>query len=305
MAMNPADRAVEFKYLIVNDIDRKYGLWVNTVGYQPIRPNTPYPLRDHPSDYFFNTRQGRVLHEYQLVYITRGRGSFASAHTPETAVEKGHLIILFPERWHTYHPAPQTGRDEYYIGFEGSVIDRLVQGGFLSPENPVHEVGINAELVSLFTRALEIAEADKIASRQYLVGIVLHTLGMILSISKNKRFETGDVDQKIEQAKIIMSERVCQEMDVKELAQRLNVSYSLFRKAFKNYTGYAPTKYFQELKLRKAKQLLVETSASVKEIIFQLGYRSTEHFFALFKEHTGLTPLEYRSFGRGTHPPEG
>ena len=34
---------LEFKYLIVNDMDRKFGLWVNTVGYQSIPPDSPYP----------------------------------------------------------------------------------------------------------------------------------------------------------------------------------------------------------------------------------------------------------------------
>ena len=32
---------LEFKYLIVNDMDRKFGLWVNTVGYQSIPPDSP------------------------------------------------------------------------------------------------------------------------------------------------------------------------------------------------------------------------------------------------------------------------
>ena len=43
---------LEFKYLIVNDMDRKFGLWVNTVGYQSIPPDSPYPLKEHPSGYF-------------------------------------------------------------------------------------------------------------------------------------------------------------------------------------------------------------------------------------------------------------
>lgn len=52
---------LEFKYLIVNDMDRKFGLWVNTVGYQSIPPDSPYPLKEHPSGYFFNAEKGRVL----------------------------------------------------------------------------------------------------------------------------------------------------------------------------------------------------------------------------------------------------
>ncbi len=35
---------LEFKYLIVNDMDRKFGLWVNTVGYQSIPPDSPLPV---------------------------------------------------------------------------------------------------------------------------------------------------------------------------------------------------------------------------------------------------------------------
>ena len=287
MTKNYNDLGVEFKYLIVNDMDQKFGLWVNTVGFQSIQPDSPYPLKDHPSGYFFNAQKGRVLREYQLVYITKGRGLFSSETTPE-------------KQGHTYHPYRQTGWNEYYIGFEGPVIDNLMKGGFLSKDNQVLEVGLNEELVSLFSRALEIAEADKISSQQYLGGIVLHIVGMILSISKNKIFEVGDVDQKIEQAKIIMNENVFKDIDPEELAMKLNISYSWFRKVFKDYTGYAPAKYFQELKLRKAKQLLVGTSQSVKEISFMLDYKSTEHFFSLFKKRTGFTPLEYRSFGRET-----
>lgn len=289
------DLGVEFKYLIVNDMDRKYGLWANTVGFQSIQPNSPYPLRDHPSGYFFNTQKGRVLREYQFVYITKGRGVFASENTPEKPLCRGRLIVLFPGQWHTYHPYRQTGWNEYYIGFEGPVIDNLMKNGFLSKDNQVLEVGLNEELVSLFSRALEIAEADKISSQQYLAGIVLHMMGMILSVSKNKIFEIGDIDQKIEQAKIIMNENVFNNIDPEELAMRLNISYSWFRKVFRDYTGYAPAKYFQELKLRKAKQLLLSTSQSVKEISFMLAYKSTEHFFASFKKRTGFTPLEYGS----------
>ncbi len=294
------DLGVDFKYLIVNDMDQKFGLSVNTVGFQSIVPNSPYPLKDHPSGYFFNAQKGRILREYQFVYITKGRGLFTSDSTPETQICKGRLMVLFPGQWHTYHPLIHTGWNEYYIGFEGEIIDNIVKNSFLSPEKQILEVGLNEELVNLFSRAIEVAETDKISSQQYLAGIVLHMLGMILSISKNKIYEIGDMDQKIEQAKIIMNENVFKDVDPEELAMKLNISYSWFRKIFKDYTGYAPAKYFQELKLRKAKQLLVGTSQSVKEISYQLNYTSTEHFFSLFKKRTGFTPLEYRSFGRET-----
>lgn len=292
------DTGMELKYLIVNDKDRSFGLSINTVGYQSIRPNSPYPVRNHPSGYFFNAQKGRVLREYQLLYITKGQGSFASDDTSDRQVGKGHLIVLFPGQWHTYKPDTATGWNEYYIGFEGTMADQLVRNSFLTKDNQVLDIGLNEELAMLFSRALEVAEEDKTASQQYLAGIVLHMIGLVLSVSRNNVFEKDNVSEKMEQAKIIMNENLCREIDPEQLAARLNLSYSWFRKAFKDYTGYAPAKYFQELKMRKAKQLLVGSTHSVKEICFMLGYTSTEHFSNLFKKHAGITPLKYRAFGR-------
>jgi AraC-like DNA-binding protein len=285
------DMGTRFKYLISNDKDRKFGLWVNTVGFERIPPNSSYPLKTHPLGYFFNPQKGRVLHEYQLLYITKGKGLFASENMPEKQIGKGSLILLFPGQWHTFRSLNETGWNSYYIGFEGIMIDNLLNEGFLSKEKPLLEVGLNEELVSLFSRAFEVAEADKISSQQYLAGIVMLLIGSILSITKNKN---NYVNQKIEQAKIIMTENVSKSVEPEKLATELNVGYSWFRKTFKDYTGFAPAQYFQILKLREAKHLLIESPYSVKEISFMLGYKSTNHFFSLFKKHFGATPLEYR-----------
>lgn len=291
---------IDFKYLIVNERDRKFGLSVNTVGFQAIAAGSPYPLTDHPNGYFFNALKGRVLREYQFLYITKGRGVLSIGEHQNIALTKGKLLVTFPGQWHSYQPSPDTGWNEYYIGFEGSMIDNIVSSEFLSEENQIMDVGFNEELVTLFTRAIEIAETDKISAQQYLAGIVMHIFGLISSISKNKIYEAGNVAQKIEQAKIIMNENIYKNIDTEELAAKLNISYSWFRKVFREYTGYAPAKYFQALKLRKAKHLLVSTSQSVKEISYLLGYSSTEHFFGQFKKNTGYTPIEYRSYGRQT-----
>lgn len=292
------DLGIDYKYLVVNELDRKFGCYVNTVGFQSIKENSSYPVKGHPAGYYFNVEKGRILREYQLLYISKGQGYFSTHEVKNRKIDKGSLLLLAPGQWHTYYPDVATGWNEYYIGCEGKAIDNLFDYGFMLKENTVIEVGFNDELVKLYQQAIEIAKADKIASQQYLSGIVMYMLGMVLYLTKNRSFEVGDVEQKIARAKIIMYENLYREIDPEELAKKLNLSYSWFRKEFKNYTGYAPAKYFQELKIGKAKELLVGTSQSVKEIAFLLGYGSTEHFSTLFKKRTGYTPLEYRYYGR-------
>lgn len=298
--MHYNEQGANFKYLITNERDKLFGLCVNAVGFQAIKAGSAYPPRIHPEEYYFTTQKGRTLHEYQLVYITKGKGTFSSESTPEQEISKGQLLVLFPDEWHTYAPSTKTGWNEYYIGFEGEIANMLMRENFLAKEKQVLDIGINEELVSLFRRALEIAEADRTASQQYLSGIAMHIIGCLLSITQNKLYEEMDnAAQKIESAKIIMQENISKEIDAEELSAKLGLSYSWFRKVFKEYTGYSPAKYFQELKLRKAKQLLIESPLTIKEICYQLNYTSTEHFFTVFKKQTGYTPTEYRNIGRG------
>lgn len=288
------DFGIDFKYLLVSERDKKFGLTVNTVGFQPIPPNTLYPSTEHPKKYYFSPDKGRVLSEFQLLYISKGKGTFTSQTTKKQTVKKGQLIVLFPGYWHSYHPDTETGWNEYYIGFEGPIINNLVKNEFISPANPILDVGWNEELVNLYSTAIKIAKEKKKSSQQYLAGIVLHILGMVLSLSENKNFESNEYAQLIERAKIIMLENIFNVIDIQQLAQNLGTSYSWFRKAFKEYTGYPPAQYFQELKIRKAKELLAETNIPIKEIAYKLNFSSDGYFLSFFKKRVGCTPLEYR-----------
>lgn len=292
------DLGVDFKYLLVSDKDKKFGLTINTVGFQPIAPNTVYPSTDHPKSYYFRPDKGRVLSEYQFVYISKGKGTFISENTKRLNITKGQIIILFPGQWHSYSPNNEIGWNEYYIGFEGKIIDELVSNGFISSQNQVLDVGVNEDLVNLFSSAIKIAKEDKTASQQNLAGIVFNILGSILSLAQNKNFETKEYAQKIERAKVIMLENIHKNIDIQGLAKNLGVSYSLFRKEFKEYTGYAPAQYFQEIKLRNAKELLAETNLPIKEISYKLNFSSYEYFLSFFKKRVGFTPTEYRDSGR-------
>lgn len=112
--------SLHLKYLAVNPVDLKWGTAVNSVGFQEISPGMDYPPRDHPSRYIFSVDRGRVLQEYQLLYITEGKGLFfcdALGREKEFPVKSGMMFLLFPGEWHTYHPDEDTGWTSPIIRF--------------------------------------------------------------------------------------------------------------------------------------------------------------------------------------------
>ena len=81
---------------------------------------------------------------------------------------------------------------------------------------------------------------------------------------------------------------------MEKIAEELNVSYAWFRKAFKTYTGIAPNQYLLQLKIEKAKMLLLDDTKTIKEIAFGLNFESAFYFSKLFKEKIGISPELYR-----------
>ncbi len=98
----------------------------------------------------------------------------------------------------------------------------------------------------------------------------------------------------IEQAKKMIDHNAHQSIDMKELAENLYVSYSWFRKVFKEKTGEAPSEYHLNRRIEKACELLRETERSVREISEELGFKNQNYFSALFKRKTGASPSTYR-----------
>ena len=287
------------KYLINNCNDTLWGLTVNTIGCQHIEPNKPYPTQNHPYTYLFSTEKGRILDEYQFLYVSRGEGYFTSKNCKKTKIHAGNLFFLFPNEWHNFMPNKKTGWDEHWIGFKGENIDKLCENGFFSKSEPIFNIGYNNEILDLHNHALEAANEQKSGFQQILAGIVNHMLGIIYSRNKQSFFDEQKLTTKINEAKKIMRENFQSNISPVEIADKLCMSYSHFRKIFKEYTGYAPKQYVVELKINKSKELLTTTNMYLKEISYTSGFENVEYFCNLFKKNAGMSPSVYRNKTRG------
>ena len=297
--MSLTDINNESRYLISTEEDELWGLVVTSVGSQTISAKESYPPSSHPQGYFFNVDEGRVLSEYQLLYITDGQGIFTYGDSRESQlITEGKVFFLFPGVWHTYRPFANTGWKEYWIGFKGEVIDRIVGEGFFVNQAPVFNIGLNERIVDLYIKAFDIANEERSGFQQALGGIVMHLLGLMYYRQKSSVLHDEDIIGKVDKAKVVMRENVYENLSPQEVAERVGLGYSGFRKAFREYAGTSPAQYMKELKINEAKLLLATTNTTIKEISYHLKYDNPEYFSISFKRRTGKTPLEYRNFAR-------
>ena len=292
--------SIHLKYLPVSEADQLWGAVVHTAGYLETAPGEDYPPAGLPPRYSFSEGKGRVLQEYQLVYVTEGSGKFTSASLGKwVSVRKGSMFLLFPGEWHTYRPDKDTGWKEYWIGFSGTDIDIRVKDGFFTKDKPVHQIGLREEAVGLYRSAIETASGQKSGFQQLLGGIVLHLLGLAYSYARNEAFRSSNAGVTVSRAKALIDERY-KTITAEEVADSLCIGYSSFRKIFKAYTGMPPAKYILGVKMDRTKDLLVTSDLPIRDVALQMGFDNYEYFFTVFKRLTGLTPADYRALIRGT-----
>jgi len=283
-----------FKYLSVSEEENNWGFYLNVIGTSLIAPKTEYPSKAHPAGYYFNWSNGRILNEFQLNYITEGEGILENAFG-RFQIKPGTLMITFPEVWHRYRPVKKTGWVENYIGFDGSIARKLLKNQWFRPDQPLINCGIHEEFIDCFYKVFDLVRKEKPGFQYIASGLVIKLLGYIISYRKQRDFSGKHIESVIEEARFIMRQNIEQPTNIQELAKKLHIGYSYFRKMFKKYTGFSPRQYHIHLKIMQAKELLLISNKSIKEISFEMGFNSNYYFSRLFKSKVGISPSDFKN----------
>jgi AraC-like DNA-binding protein len=285
-----------FKYLNTGAVEEKWGLYVTTVGYLRIRPRQSYPNnKEHPKSHSFNWDKGRILNGYYLVFISKGEGIFESALTKACVITEGTCFFLYPGIWHRYKPKADSGWEEYWIGFKGYYSEKLMTAGFFKPSMPFISVGMNRELLLNLQKLLETVRASSAGYHQVAAGITLQILGLLNAATEKENNMDDPIRRLISKSIFILQESFDTPVNIEKLAKDLPMGYSTFRRAFKKITGSSPNQYLLDLRLNKAKDLLLSTKLNINEIADQTGFDSIYYFSKLFKKKNAGSPTSFRT----------
>jgi AraC-like DNA-binding protein/ligand-binding sensor protein len=98
----------------------------------------------------------------------------------------------------------------------------------------------------------------------------------------------------IRKAKQFIDERKGDDISMSDVAKVVNVSTFYFCKMFKKTTGLTFTEYLSQVRISKAKNLLLNPHMRVSEIAYEIGYQSLTHFNRTFHRIVGQSPTAYR-----------
>ena len=97
-----------------------------------------------------------------------------------------------------------------------------------------------------------------------------------------------------------IQDHFCEDLSIASLSEQFGFSPNYISNLLKQELGISYNKYISQLRMNRAKELLISTNQSVKEITSACGYYSQSHFTKLFIDHEGCTPTEFRKKSQET-----
>ncbi|MDA3731918.1 DNA-binding response regulator [Niameybacter massiliensis] len=98
----------------------------------------------------------------------------------------------------------------------------------------------------------------------------------------------------IEACKQYIEENIDKDLSLQTIAERVNMNPSYLSRLFKKECGENLSHYIQQIKIKKAKELIEKGKLKMTDISVKLGFYSPTYFTTYFKRVTGYTPQHYR-----------
>ncbi|MFC5649966.1 helix-turn-helix transcriptional regulator [Paenibacillus solisilvae] len=212
-------------------------------------------------------------------------------------LQAGDLYCRFPEASCTHYKAGQEEPELIYVEIGGPGAERLLGRAGFTRGNPIFRQAESARTDRALYSILELMmEApSQSASLPYLMQSLLYKLFADLI----HRREDGSGEQLPDCLRCGLTHMDLHApagITVREAAEAAGVNRSHFTAEFTRRMGITPAAYLTRSRINQAKRLLAETTASVTEIAYAVGYPSLYTFSRAFKKECSLSPSSYRSF---------
>lgn len=237
-------------------------------------------------------REKAEFDHWAIVIITGGSGYYQVNGGLVQQVTAGSWFCFYPGGVFNYGPDEGAYWDEYYFAIEGSRIDEWLRD-WLFPEDRVHPVPVDEVLLQRMENLFRLIDSgspdhlDRAALHLEMLLYELVSLGDGHGAVNRERFVQGIIED--------LGNSLHTPLTAGMVAAKHHISVSTLRRVIHDYTGYPFNEFVHRLKVAEARNILLNTEMTVREIGEKLGYKDMFYFSRVFKQISGVSPREYRN----------
>ena len=260
-------------------------------------------LKKFDKDFVF---KGEFHNFWECVYVVSGTIT-VSADDRVYNLSSGEIIFHKPMELHKFAVADEDGATLLIFSFAlaGPLYEYFSNKVFSLNEEQKNIISLTIDYMeekakllpddkeySFYTKYLKYAGYSEI----YYARITSFIYQFFLSLADNgttlKSLSTPETEV-LKKAVRYMQSNITVNLTVEDIAEECQISISGLKRIFAKYAGISVHKYFLNLKLNEAMELLT-LGKTVTEVTYELNFCSQSYFSVVFKREIGKSPSEYR-----------
>lgn len=264
--------------------------WINSCGHEADF--------DHSTETF--RPAGRT--DYLMLLVISGLVEIHIKGSPYLC-PAGTAVLYGPNQSQRYQHLFDTNPASMWIHFTGEEVDNMLKRLHLQTESfykiayPGNLANLITDLISeLQNKDLFYAESASLILQNILLYVAKNSIPYHNTQPDLPNAHSYEIKVPVDVSKIVtyLNTHYTETLEIGEIAEQLHLSHSRLIALFKKFETVTPKQYIINLRIRKARELLENSSLSISEIATTVGYPNALYFSRIFKKNTGISPTQYR-----------
>lgn len=247
-----------------------------------------------PPGYTYNHK---VPNEYHLHFVLEGKGRLeidgALYH-----IQKEEIFLIPKDIPMQYFADSEDPWEYIWVTFDGAFAETYLGYAGITADHPVMTSAIPTKAyIPLIEKILDTNELT-FANEIKRVGYLFEILSMLIEVQSAGKREKNQYDYSsdtyVEYAISYINNNY-NHIKVHDIANYIGINRSYLTAIFKKKLGISPQEYLVTFRLKKAAEMLTNTTMSIQDIAEKVGYENPLTFSKMFKQSYSLSPKHYRN----------
>ena len=267
----------------------------------PVDSKITIQRRELPADFKMPQMEQAEKH-YSLGYILSGDRRVITPYEQYDA-HAGDITAMPPKMYHRTFSLSRKPYNNYLIKISPDVaedfyarFDKDIWDYVFRQKRFSFDKATRQKIEMLLSDMLEVFEQGEAYAEELLKGLLYR---LIFIISRNN--VAGDNDQfrgklshDMMEAMYLIEQNYTESLKLSDVAGHIGFSEGHFSRLFSSQVGVSFSNYLINVRLRHAKELLINTDDSVSEIALKTGFGSGDYLSASFNKYEGISPTAFR-----------
>ena len=252
---------------------------------------------EHAVNREYQSREVGVDRYYNLHLVLDGKGYL---YTDRATYEltQGQGFLYGPGIRQSYHSDKDKPWNIRWVHFYGIDLSQFLDGKGLD-EPWLFSLSDIAPFRELFDQLLETGRGYQVDDEYKIAGLLYQLLTRLQATAAQLNVPINQTADKIRSVANYIRSHSNQPFTLEEAAAIANYSPHYFSRRFSEILGISFPQFLLESRLLRAKQLLISTQLSIKQIALDTGFSQSSYFATCFRQAEGMTPQQFRLLHRG------